>query len=139
LNDRVITAGFLVGAAYNVVGMLVVTRAFSSETFFAVDSQLFSRPGCVLVMIWGLVYAAQSCYWKRAPAISAALALEKLFYVIWWVAWVVAHGAGLGELWRADPLSGFFFSAYGAGDALFGGLFGLAACRGSRGGHGPAL
>jgi hypothetical protein len=139
LSNRAITIGFLVAAAYNIAGMLIVTRAFTSETFFNVDPQLFSRPGCLLVMIWGLVFAAQSRCWKRAWQVSAALVVEKLFYVGWWVAWLVPRTAGLGDLWDADPLSGFFFSAYGLGDALFAALFALAAYRGSREGRRPAL
>ena len=123
MGDHAIKLGFLLAGAYNIVGTLVVTLAFTSDAFFAVDPVMFSRPACALVMLWGAAYTAQSRYWKSAPLVTGVFAVEKLFYAGWWVYWLSSNAGRLGELWSDAPLAGFFFSCYGVGDALFGAFF----------------
>lgn len=129
--DRVVTAGFWLAAAFNVVGILSATDGLTNEVLFAVDP-LFSRGGCVAVMLWGALYAAQSRTWRVAPAVTAVLAVEKAFYAAWWATWLRAHGAELPALTAADPAVASFYRTYGAGDAAFAVFFAYAAWRGAR-------
>lgn len=119
--------GFYAAAIFNIVGIVVFTRAFTNAVLFEADPFMFSRPGCVVVMVWGLAYAAQARTWAQAPAISVVFALEKLVYVIWWALWLSHHGADLAELFGRDAMAGVFYASYGAGDAAFGLFFAWAA------------
>jgi hypothetical protein len=123
-------AGFLAAALFNIGGILVFSKAFTNAALFETDPVMFSRPGCVLVIVWGLAYAAQSRTWRQAPAISAVFALEKFFYAGWWLAWLMTHD--LAPVFERDALAGAFYALYGAGDAAFGLFFVLAAWRARR-------
>ena len=129
--------GFYAAAAFNVVGMALFSKGLTNTALFAVDPEVFSRPGCVLVMVWGLAYAAQARAWQAAPAVSAVFALEKLLFAGRWVWWMSAHGSELPTIAAEDPLAGAFYGAYGAGDAAFMGFFAWAAWRGVGMARGP--
>ncbi len=128
MSDRLITGGFWAAAAFNVVGILSATDGLTNEVLFSVDP-LFSRGGCLAVMVWGLLYAAQSRTWRVAPAITAVLAVEKAFYAGWWAVWLARHGSELPALTAADPSVASFYRTYGAGDAAFAVFFAYAAWR----------
>lgn len=132
MSDRFVRAGFVAAAIFNIAGMLIFSKAFTNELMFATDPQMFSRPGCVLVMVWGLAYLAQARNWREAPAISGVFALEKFIYAGWWMVWISRHAATLGYLFEQDLLAGAFYSLYGAGDAAFGLFFTWAAWRACR-------
>jgi len=119
--------GFYAAAIFNIAGILVFTRALTNEAFFQADPSMFSRPACVVVMVWGLAYAAQARTWQTAPAISLVFAVEKLVYVLWWVGWLSKHGQELGGIFDRDMLAGVFYAIYGAGDAVFCLFFAWAA------------
>ena len=125
--DRRFRAGFYAAAAYNIGGLLVFSKGFTNTVLFDTDPVLFSIPGCLLVMIWGLAYAAQSRSWRSGPAVSAVFALEKAFYAGWWVWWLAENHARLPDIYAADALAGAFYSVYGLGDAAFGVFFAMAA------------
>ncbi len=129
--DRFVTAGFLLAAAVNVVGILSASDGLTNEVLFSVDP-LFSRGGCVAVVLWGMLYAAQAPTWRAAPAVTAVLAAEKAFYAAWWATWTRAHGADLPALTAADPSVASFFRVYGPIDAAFALFFGYAAWRAAR-------
>lgn len=124
-----ITRGFWAAAAFNIVGMGVFSKGLTNTVLFETDAEMFSRPGCALVMVWGLAYAAQSLSWRASPAVSAVFAVEKLVYVGWWLAWIARHGGEIGAIAARDPLAGFFYAAYGLGDAAFMVFFVVAALR----------
>lgn len=129
MNDTSVRLGFHLAAAFNIVGILVFTRLFTSEVFFAIDPGLFSRQGCMLVMVWGLAYAAQAASWRAAPGVSAVFAVEKLFFAGSWLVWMSGNALRLPELFAADPLAGVFFGIYGVGDGLFALFFAVAALK----------
>jgi hypothetical protein len=132
MSDRRVRAGFWAAAIFNIAGMLIFSKAFTNELLFTTDPQMFSRPGCVLVMVWGLAYLAQSRTWREAPAISAVFALEKFIYAGWWIVWISQYAATLASLFERDLLTGAFYSLYGAGDAAFGVFFAIAAFKARR-------
>lgn len=127
--ERFVPTMFLAAATYNIAGMLLFSRLFTNTALHAADPVMFSVPGCVLVMVWGLAFAAQSRYWRMAPAISAVFAVEKTVYVVWWLLWLSRSGERLGELFADDWMAGSFYAVYGAGDAAFGAFFVYAALR----------
>lgn len=127
MHQARIKLGFYAGAIFNIAGILVFTRAFTNDAFFQADPAMFSRPACVVVILWGLAYAAQARTWQTAPAISLVFALEKLVYVLWWVWWLAMHGQDLGVIFDRDAMAGVFYGIYGAGDALFCLFFAWAA------------
>ena len=124
--------GFLAAAAFNIVGILVFTRGLTNTALFDTDPAVFSRQGCVLILIWGLAYAAQSRTWRQAPLLSLVFAIEKACFAGWWALWMSQHAGELGALAERDPMAAAFYGAYGLGDAAFMGFF-LWAYRAARG------
>ncbi len=133
MNDTFVRLGFYAAAAFNIVGMLVFTNLFTNDLLFETDPGLFSRQGCMLVMVWGLAYAAQSTSWRAAPMVSAVFALEKVFFAVSWLLWMMGNAHRLPEISAADPLAGAFYGLYGVGDALFAVFFGWAAWKAWKG------
>lgn len=129
MNENFVRLGFYAAAAFNIVGMLVFSRGLTNTTLFEVDPGLFSIQGCILVMVWGLAYLAQSVSWQAAPAISAVFALEKVFFVGAWLVWMSRYAHMLPEISAKDSLAAGFYGLYGVGDGLFALFFGWAAVR----------
>jgi hypothetical protein len=133
VTDRLVGFGFVAAAAFNIVGILVVSEGLTNQVMFGVDP-LFSLGGCLGVIVWGLLYLAQGRSWRQAPAVSAVLAVEKLFYASWWAWWMSANASTLPELAVRSPSAAAFYGSYGAGDALFAVFFALVAARAARSG-----
>jgi hypothetical protein len=126
MTDRM-TWGFWAAAAYNIAGMLVFSKVLTNTAMFEADPLMFSRPACLLVMVWGLAYLAQSFSWRTAPAVSAVFALEKAIFAGWWVIWLVGHATEIPALLQQDFFAGAFYAVYGLGDAAFMVFFAAAA------------
>ena len=129
MQDDRVRYGFYAAAAFNIVGMTVFSKGLTNTELFAVDAEVFSLPGCVLIMVWGLAYAGQSAAWRVAPAVTAVFALEKLLFAGRWLWWMAAHASELPAITARDPLAGAFYGAYGLGDAAFMVFFAWAAWR----------
>jgi hypothetical protein len=129
MNDDKVRFGFLAAAAFNVLGIGLFTEGLTNRVLFETDPAVFSLPGCVLIMVWGLAYAAQARSWRAAPAVSAVFAVEKALFAGWWLVWMAGHAGDLAGIAAKDPLAGAFYGAYGAGDAAFMGFFAWAAWR----------
>lgn len=116
---RSVTLGFVLAGLFNIVGMLVVTRGFTSDALTRLDPGAFSPTGCAVVCLWGLAYMGLATSYHRAPSLALVFCVEKMFYAIRWVWWlsinveaVVAH----------DTWSPFFYT-YGFLDGLWGLFF----------------
>ena len=129
MRDHHIKIGFLIAAAFNILGMGIFTHGLTNRVLFETDPEMFSVPGCVLVMTWGLAYAAQSRTWLVAPGVTAVFAVEKLIFAGWWVRWMILHAGELGAIRQRSALAGAFYGAYGLGDAAFMVFFAWAARR----------
>jgi hypothetical protein len=117
--------GFLAAALFNVGGMLVHTRGFTSYPAAALIPSLFGPDGCLLIVVWGLAYAAVARHWAQLPALCAVFALEKAFYTFSWVRfWQVAS---LDAILHEHPGAASLLVAYGLGDGLFGLMFAVAS------------
>lgn len=114
---------FLAAAAFNVVGITIFTRGFTNDYLMSLDPGLFSRSGCLLIVIWGLAYGALSGSFHRAPWVALVFAIEKLFYGISWVAWLAGERPTLAVVAATDPVTAAFYGGYGAGDLAFGAFF----------------
>ena len=128
-----ISRGFYAAAAFNLLGMGLFSKGLTNTVLFETDPVMFSRPACLLVMVWGLAYAAQAHAWRVSPAVTAVLALEKLVFAAWWAVWMERHAADLTAVAARDALAGAFYGAYGLGDAAFMVFFAVAAARAVRG------
>jgi len=131
MSDRFFRWGFVAAGLFNLV-ILVVSHGFTNQVLFETDA-LFGAGGCAVIVLWGLAYMAVAPVYKQAWLVSAVFALEKLFFVVWWLRFLITRGDELPALWASDLASGFFYSTYGAGDAVFMVFFAIAAVR-QRGG-----
>lgn len=122
-----IAPGFWAAGAYNVLGVLVFSRAGMNTYLSELYPEVFGQFGLGCIVLWGLAYIAAGG--KRLPPaeLSAVFALEKATYVGTWVVWLVRHGGTLSDVWDRDPLTAIFFAIYGAGDLAFGLFFAWAA------------
>jgi hypothetical protein len=118
------TLGFWVAALYNTC-IIIFSKGFGGD-LGDVDP-LFGSAGCVAVLLWGAAYFALSRRYEVAPAVALVFCVEKAFYGIHWLIWMSSHGGELAEMTSQDPLTGMFFSIYGAGDLLFMVFFGAVA------------
>jgi hypothetical protein len=126
MHDRM-AWGFWAAATYNIAGMLIFSKVLTNTVMFEADPLMFSRTGCLLVMVWGLAYLAQSFSWRTGPAVSAVFALEKAIFAGWWVLWLANHAGEIPALLQNDFFAGAFYSVYGLGDAAFMVFFAVAA------------
>lgn len=113
-----ITNGFYAAAAYNIVGMLTLTRFFTDDALGAHDP-IFDLAGAQLITLWGAAYLATAKHFHVAPYIVLVFAFEKAWYAKRWVTWLREHSGELSDIAAADPGTGLFYASYGAGDALF--------------------
>ena len=118
--------GFTIAALYNIC-IIFFSRGFS-DVLGQVDP-LFGSGGSVGILLWGMAYFALRNSYARAPAVALVFSIEKLFYASHWALWMSAHAGELPTLFEADPLTGFFYAIYGAGDILFMLFFGWVAWR----------
>ena len=126
MSDERARLGFLLAGLYNLM-IIVFSRGFS-PVLGDVDP-LFGTEGTILIFLWGLAYMATRSAYAAAPLLAGVFCLEKLFFVQHWGRWMAREGGSLGELFAADPLTGFFYGVYGVGDALFGVFFGMVCWR----------
>lgn len=127
------TWGFLAAAAFNILGMLGHTSGFTRTPAEALLPSLFGPESCLLIVLWGMAYAAVARRWHQVPALCVVFAFEKLFYTITWVRFW--QTASVDAVLRDHPDAAPLLMAYGVGDGLFGLMFGVAAVMGLRGGH----
>ena len=118
--SRVVRFGFALAAFYNFC-IIAFSRFFSSN--LGEIDPLFSREGCFCILLWGCAYLSIGGMYDAVPWTSAVFCVEKLFYGVHWVLWLLDHNEtgrkSLRELFASDPLVGMFYAVYGAGDILF--------------------
>lgn len=120
---------FWLAGAYNVFGMLLFSQLFMNPLLASTDPAVFSWLGQVAIVLWGLAYWAVAKTYHHVPLLVAVFALEKLVYVLAWAHWLLEKAQTLPAIANESPLTALFFSAYGAGDLLFGLFFAWTALR----------
>jgi len=126
------TAGFYAAAAFNLVGMLWHTRAFTAFPAAALYPGLFGPEGCVAIVLWGLAYAAVAGRWSTTPALCGVFCVEKLFYGVTWLLYWARSPLSVEEHMSQHPEAATLLLVYGAGDFAFAVFFAVAARRGAR-------
>ena len=117
--DRAITGGFILAGAFNVFGMLAVSRFFTNPLLNATDPAVFSWFGQVAIVLWGLAYwAAARSYW-HVPYLVLVFCVEKMIYAVTWLIWLLQKGHTLNGVAAESLPTAIFFGAYGAGDFAF--------------------
>jgi len=112
-----VTIGFVAAGLFNILGMLVVTRGFTSDALTRLDPGAFSTTGCLVVCLWGLAYLSLARTYQRAPLVSLVFAVEKAFYSARW-AWWWSESANQTAVLSLDTWSPFFYM-YGLFDGAF--------------------
>ena len=122
---------FQIAGLVNIVGILLVSHAFTDSLISDLDPDVFSTPSLILIMVWGCAYLSVGPYWQKIPTISLVFAIEKLVYVVMWFRWISERHNELPAIWNQNPPIALFFGGYGVVDLAFG-LFFLWAWRKAR-------
>lgn len=138
IHTQTIRRGFHVAAAFNILGMLLFSRALTNELLGELDPAVFGVPGVVLICIWGLAYLALADSFEAAPRVALVFGIEKLFYVGNWVCWLGSHAGELGGVWARDPMTALFYAGYGLADGAFA-LFFIYVWARQRGAKSPVI
>lgn len=114
-----ITNGFLFASAYNIVGILTISKAFTNPLMEALDPVVFSSMGIISIILWGLAYSAVAKTYQFVPTLVLVFSVEKMIYVVIWLMWISKNSSKLPSLFSESPLTAAFFAVYGAGDFAF--------------------
>ena len=114
---------FVAAGLVNIVGVVVGSKAFTSDYATELDPVVFSWLGLVSIMLWGAAYIAVSRCYEKVPALLAVFVVEKLVYFGAWLDWILAPPQPLAEVFEQSKLVGAFFAGYGLIDFGFGLFF----------------
>ena len=132
-SDRGITVGFVLAGAFNVFGMLAVSRLFTNPLLSAADPAVFSWLGQVAIVLWGLAYWAVARSYRHVPYLLLVFFIEKMVYATTWLLWLLDKDHSLANIASESLVTAIFFGVYGAGDFAFGLFFGWVALKVLRG------
>ncbi len=132
MTDRIFRLGFLLAGITNIVGILLITRWWTSDTLRTADPAAFSDFGVLMIIVWGLAYIGTSDFCTRAVFLPLVFAIEKLAYTINWAFWMRDHSAEIERIAPTDPLGAFFLQSYGLNDGAYGLFFLVVAVANAR-------
>lgn len=127
--DSMISVGFVLAAAWNIIGILCSSRFFTNRLLATVDPVVCSWLGQVSIILWGLAYLSVAKSYRLVPWLVVVFFLEKMLYGVTWLKWLIAKGKTLPKIASESFLTATFYSTYGAGDLIFGFFFGWVALR----------
>ena len=130
--NPVVTKGFWLAGAYNIVGVLVFSKLFTNSLLSSLDPAVFSWLGLVAVMLWGFAYCSVASSYPSVPYLVLVFFVEKMIYTVTWLLWLARNGSTLPALFSESPLTATYYSIYGAGDFLFGLFFLWVVIKGRR-------
>src|SRR5215469_10099630 len=125
--EPIITYGFLLAGAWNVIGILTFSRFFTNRLLATIDPAVFSWLGQVSIVIWGLAYLSVARSYPYVPWLLVVFFVEKMVYGVTWLKWMITKGKTLPKIASESFFTAAFFSIYGAGDLVFGFFFGWVA------------
>lgn len=132
--------GFVLAAAYNILGIVMVSMFFTNKALFATWPGLFGREGCFAIFLWGLAYLSvcvsyrevrrakrstvcgtkKKLFLAQVPFLVLAFALEKLLYVVYYIVINVKGAASKDDAsGLSKGLATVFIKAFGLGDFVF--------------------
>ncbi len=109
--------GFIAAGVMNIVGVLVFSRLFTNSAINEADPVVMSNFGLLMIAVWGIAYLGAASIGASVKWLAGAFAIEKLVYVLTWLAWLSANS--LTALYAKDFFAGIFYSIYGPNDFLF--------------------
>lgn len=118
-----ITKGFWLAGAFNVLGVLTFSKFFTNSLLASLDPVVCSWLGLVSIILWGLAYWSVAKTYHFVPHLLLVFVIEKLVYTVTWARWLAENGSTLPSLFSESPLTATFFAIYGAGDFAFGLFF----------------
>ena len=113
------TIGFALTALYN-WSILVFSKGLTNTVLFEIDT-LFTRDGCICVLLWGAAYAAMATTFDSAPYVVLVFAFEKVFYYQHWHAFAASPAARIAC--NKCQFTKAFYKLYGLGDLVSGSFF----------------
>jgi len=126
--NSLITKGFWLAGAYNILGVLTFSQFFTNTLLSATDPAIFSWFGLICIMLWGAAYASVAKSYQAVPYLVLLFFVEKMLYVMTWLMWLSKNLDSLPTLFAESPVTAIFYSTYGAGDLVFGVFFLWVAC-----------
>ena len=122
-RDSLITKGFWLAGAYNILGVLLFSKFFTNSLLSRLDPAVFSWLGLVVVMLWGCAAWAVARSYAFVPTLLLVFVVEKMIYTTTWLMWLAKHGKTLPALFSESPLTATYYTIYGAGDFALGLFF----------------
>ncbi len=101
-SNSIITKGFWLAGAFNVIGVLVFSKIFTNDLLSSLDPVVFSWLGLVAIMLWGFAYCSVARSYQFVPYLLLVFFVEKMIYTMTWVKWLTKNGSTL-------PLACSFF------------------------------
>jgi hypothetical protein len=84
---------------------------------------IFNFNGIIAILLWGLAYMSIHNKYEDLILLNIVFFIEKLFYYIHWLVWIIKNFHNIKPLFVYDKMIGLFFSGYGVGDLCFGLFF----------------
>ena len=112
-----IQKGFLIAGLSNILGVVICSKAFTNDVMLATQPDVMGYFGLLSIILWGLAYMSVSKSYNQVPWLVGVFAIEKLVYVIAWLAFINSNS--LSAIYKQDALAGAFYTIYGVNDFIF--------------------
>ena len=117
MTEKMIRKGFIIAGLSNILGVIICSKAFTNDVMLATQPEVMGYFGLISIILWGLAYISVCKSYNQVRWLVGAFAIEKLVYVIVWLAFITSHS--LNEIYELDVLAGVFYTIYGANDFIF--------------------
>ena len=117
MTNQTIHRCFIIAGLSNILGVIICSKAFTNDVMLATQPDVMGYFGLISIILWGFAYISVSKSYNQARWLVGVFAVEKLAYVIAWLAFVTSHS--LSAVYELDLLAGVFYSIYGANDFIF--------------------
>ncbi|WP_411291055.1 hypothetical protein [Sphingorhabdus sp.] len=117
MTDKMIHKGFIIAGLSNILGVIICSKALTNDVMLATQPDVMGYFGLISIILWGLAYISVCKSYNQARWLVGVFAIEKLVYVIVWLAFITSHS--LSAIYEQDVLAGAFYTIYGANDFIF--------------------
>lgn len=117
MTDDMIHKGFIFAGLSNILGVMICSKAFTNDVMLTTQPDVMGYFGLISIILWGFAYISVSKNYRHERWLVGVFVIEKLAYVIVWLAFITSHS--LGSIYEQDVLAGVFYTIYGANDFIF--------------------
>lgn len=117
VKTETISKGFVLAGLMNIIGVLANSRFFTNAVIPAVDAEVMSNFGLLMIVVWGLAYISVAKDFERVKWLVGVFAVEKFIYGFVWTKWILNNS--LAEVFAKDKFAGIFYAIYGVNDWVF--------------------